>query len=660
MTAPLWRVGAGANRRHAPAASVRSDQLRLRGLLPVAGIAAALTFLVTAWWAREDPWAHPISRPHAQAGLQCVSCHRADDARPRCATCHPAHPSTRRGHQQASAAGELACADCHRVHQDFGGVAFEEGGARRFGPGASEPVALPEVRAGLRGVVPVIPLAVCARCHDPKAPQDPIGRCADASGTMSLCFDEHVAVQGATLGTQAGAGHRLPLWTAAREAVARAPKSPSPLRPDTGVLWGAVASIVFIALVTRALWARPPRRTGTAATPDVRPPERLRLPQIDVSTCLGCSACVDACPYDVLVMEDYVAKVARAQDCCGLTTCQERCPNGSLIVHDGEPIDDRPGVDESLQSLDVPGLYLAGDLTGMPLIRNAINQGAVAVRSVVASGRRGAPEALDLVIVGAGPAGLSAALQAKRDGLRFVVVEQGALAQSIAGFPRGKLVFDQPLSVPLIGELWLAESTKEELVRQWTRIVRSEALPIHTGHRVAEIVADPGGFWVSAAPAEGATVRFRAPSVVLAIGRRGTPRRLSAPVDASMEAHVFYSLADAGSFAQRRCVVVGLGDVAMEAALALSYTPGTTVTVVARGEDFARGKARNVAAMRAAEAAGRLQIRWKSAVEAVEPGAVRLSGAGEATVPADAVFVMIGSIAPWAFMQQIGIQRVGG
>ncbi|HEU5057728.1 MAG TPA: NAD(P)-binding domain-containing protein, partial [Kofleriaceae bacterium] len=382
------------------------------------------------------------------------------------------------------------------------------------------------------------------------------------------------------------------------------------------------------------------RRRPPPAAP-VRPPEVVRLPTINASTCIGCRACVDACPYDVLEIRRYVAVVARPADCCGLTLCEQKCPNGSLVMGDGVPVTGQVAVTDALESREVPGLYFAGDVTGAPLIRNAINQGGHAASAIADSlPARRDDSLLDLVIVGAGPAGLSAALAAKARGLRTLVLEQGSVADSIRSFPRGKLVFDQPLDLPLLGPLWLAESSKEELLGRWLRIVRQEQLPIREGARVASIDRD-GEDAFAVTTAEGKVHRAR--RVLVATGRRGSPRRLAVPVPAAWADHVHYSLADAESFAGRRVLVVGLGDVAMETAIALSRQAGTEVTVSYRGGEFRRGKARNIAEMRRRAAAGTLRICFQTEVARLEPGrAVLTSPAGEVEIPCDSVFVLIG------------------
>ncbi len=397
----------------------------------------------------------------------------------------------------------------------------------------------------------------------------------------------------------------------------------------------------------------------------------MRLPQIDTTSCLGCYACVDACPYDVLEVERYVAVVARPDACCGLTLCEQRCPNGSLRITDGEPIGDRPRLDDDLQSLDVPGLYLAGDVTGLPLIKNAILQGARAAERIAASLRDRAPDrapdrargegALDLVIVGAGPAGISAALRAGELGLSFVVIEQGSVAQSIRSFPRGKLVFDQPLELPVAGKLWLRESTKEELLSHWLRIVRQARLPVREDTRVTAIAREADLFRVTIEPREGgAPETLAARRVLLAIGQRGSPRRLGVPLAPDVEARVHYHLSDARSFEGKRVIVVGLGDVAMEAAVALSRQPSTAVTVVHRGEAFARGKARNIAEVKRLADTGRVGLRLGTEIAAITADRVTLRArdGAEASLGWDAVRVMIGSIPPWDVLRAAGVRTI--
>ncbi|MBC8069562.1 MAG: NAD(P)-binding domain-containing protein, partial [Deltaproteobacteria bacterium] len=431
--------------------------------------------------------------------------------------------------------------------------------------------------------------------------------------------------------------------------------------------WALIVGISFGAGVlgwagARGLAARRGRRRARARV-EVAPPERIRLPQINTATCIGCSACVDACPYDVLELHDYVAVSVRSADCCGLTLCEQRCPNGSLVVTDGAAIEDRAALDADLQSLDVPGLYLAGDLTGLPLIRNAINQGAHAVRAAAAALAERAPEPsdYDVVIIGAGPAGVSAALEAQVHRLRALVLEQGSVAESIRSFPRGKLVFDQPLGIPLVGELWLRESTKEELLAHWLRIVRQRQLPILERHRVTAVVrTEPGRFTITCARPEAEPVSFSARKVVVAIGKRGTARKLPLPIPDALLDRVHYGLADARSFAGQQVVIAGLGDVAMEAAIALCHQPGTTVTIVHRGAGFTRGKARNVAELRRLVETGRLAVHFAHEIVELTPTAIGLHGPGGArALPWERLLVMIGALPPWQTLEAMGVRRVG-
>jgi thioredoxin reductase len=235
------------------------------------------------------------------------------------------------------------------------------------------------------------------------------------------------------------------------------------------------------------------------------------------------------------------------------------------------------------------------------------------------------------------------------------------VAQSIQSFPRGKLVFDQPLDLPVAGKLWLQESTKEELLSHWLRIIRKEKLPIHQDTRMTAIERDAEGlFRVTTEPREGGrpTVRV-ARRVLLAIGQRGTPRRLPFELAPEAEARVHYHLSDAKSFEGKRVVVVGLGDVAMEAAIALSRQPGTTVTVVHRAEGFTRGKSRNITEVKRLAEAGRIQILWQREITAIDAERVTFGGAGRASSTLyDAVLVLIGSIPPERVLRAAGVRTV--
>lgn len=386
---------------------------------------------------------------------------------------------------------------------------------------------------------------------------------------------------------------------------------------------------------------------------------RLQYPAVDLSRCIGCGICIEACPEEgVLELVHGQAVVAHGSRCVGHGKCAEECPVGAIAVTLGDLSQRRdiPVLEPSHESPHTPGLFLAGEVTGFALIRTAVEHGRMVAREVARKLESlppvEDPSVLDLLIVGAGPAGLTCALEARERGLRFAVVEQDSLGGTIAHYPRRKLVMTQPVQLPLHGRLARSEYEKEELVALWEELATEHDLPLRTQTRFEGVERDENGV-LGVITSAG---RFRARTVCLALGRRGTPRRLG--VEGEDLPKVASSLIDAQSYRGRRILVVGGGDSAVEAALGLAEQPGNKVSLSYRGLAFTRIKARNEGRLEAAVRAGKLELLLGSQVQRISSDAVELAVGEDGrrlTLPNDEVFVLIGGEPPFALLERCGV-----
>ena len=401
----------------------------------------------------------------------------------------------------------------------------------------------------------------------------------------------------------------------------------------------------------RKLEMRSRAKREAAAESGLLEPASLH-PEIDPAQCIGCGACVRACPEgDILGLIDGKASLVEPSECIGHGACRSACPSNaiSLVFGTAKRGVDIPHVSEDFQT-NVPGIFIAGELGGMGLIRNAIEQGRQAVDSVRKLDGLGHPHRYDVVIVGGGPAGFSASLAAMQHRLRFATIEQDSFGGTVAHFPRGKLVMTAPATLPLIGKVKFREISKEKLLEFWGRAARDTGLQIRYGERVESVAANGGGFEVKTSRAI-----YPTRSIVLAIGRRGTPRKLDIPGEELPK--VVYRLVDPAQYRGQNVLVVGGGDSALEAAASIAEEPGATVTLSHRSENFSRAKMKNRERVAAARHAGRLDVLMPSQVERIAETAVQLTyGGNRITIRNDVVIVCVGGILPTPFLQNIGIE----
>lgn len=407
---------------------------------------------------------------------------------------------------------------------------------------------------------------------------------------------------------------------------------------------------------------------------------RLQHPDIDLSLCLGCGACIRACPEEgVLSLLHGQAVVVHGARCVGHGLCADACPPGAIALTLGDLSQrrDLPALTTDLEVVGVPGLFLAGEVGGFALVRTALTQGVAAAdaaaqrignrksvpaRSLVpaggpwaaesASGGEAPEEVFDLLVVGAGPGGLACSLRAKELGLNFVTIEQEPkIGGTVASYPRRKLVMTQPVDLPLHGRLPKLTYLKEELVELWQDAATGNDLPIRCGVRLLDLTRSDDGVFA----AKTATGVIRARNVCMALGRRGTPRKLGIPGEDLPK--VAYSLLDAESYQGRKILVVGGGDSAVEAAVGLSEQPGNEVTISYRKKAFFRLKGKNETKVQKAIAAGHVRTIFESDPVEITAGRVVLKGADGVPqeLANDEVFIFAGGDPPFALLERAGV-----
>jgi thioredoxin reductase len=387
-----------------------------------------------------------------------------------------------------------------------------------------------------------------------------------------------------------------------------------------------------------------------------------RHPVIDHSICILCGSCIRACPEthgdeSPLGIVDGRLLLVNPAKCVGHAQCEIQCPTGAMTVTLGELASDpnMPILTENNETI-IPGIFIAGELSGLPLVKNAIDQGNRVVAHIAAkkpetglSADVNVQEIYDVVIVGLGPSGLSATLSAHEHKLKYVTIEQRAMGGTVSNYPKQKIIMTSPIHLPLYGTIKKSEIMKEELIEIWNTMVEKYKLNLHVGEKVEGIIPDPDGRFFQVTTN---TAAFKTRNVILCLGRRGTPRKLG--IKGEDLSKVTYGLIDPDAYQKQKIIVVGGGDSAIESAIVLSKN--NDVTLSYRKESFFRIKDKNAVAINNAEKSGSVKIMLNSGLtEITEKTATIKVNEHSTEVENDYVFVMIGGEPPFPLLRSIGI-----
>jgi thioredoxin reductase (NADPH) len=380
-------------------------------------------------------------------------------------------------------------------------------------------------------------------------------------------------------------------------------------------------------------------------------------PHIDTNYCIGCATCTTACPEgDVLAMIAGKAVIVNGHKCIGHGLCADACPVGAITMVMASPSmgADMPYLTPEHETT-VSGLFIVGELGGLALIKNAVNQGRDCVDTISARlARNPAPRVkdgvYDVLVIGAGPAGISAALRAIENKLSYITLERDEVGGTVAKYPRQKLVMTSPVEFPMYGKFKKMQLSKENLLAFWDMVLNRADFNVCTGEKVEDIKkGEDAIFGVLTA-----NNQYRARHVILALGRAGEPKKLG--VKGEELPKVMYRLIEADHYINKKILVVGGGDSAVEAAMGLGHQAGNQVTLCYRGERFNRIKERNAKRIEDCMRKGKVKVLLQANPIEFKAESVSLDVQGiRQEIPNDFVWIFAGGTPPNEFLKKIGV-----
>ena len=384
---------------------------------------------------------------------------------------------------------------------------------------------------------------------------------------------------------------------------------------------------------------------------------RAQHPHIDSNKCIGCGTCTSVCPEgDVLGMLGGKAAIVKGYKCIGHSLCAEACPVGAITMVMATPSmgADMPQLTSDHET-NLANLFVIGELGGLALIKNAVNQGRSCI-DLIAGRLPALPQkteagVLDVVIVGAGPAGISASLRAIERKLNYVTLEQDEIGGAVAKYPRQKLVMTSPVEFPMYGKFTKLELSKENLLAFWHQVMQRADFKARTGEKVESVQRREDGLFTIISTKG----TYRCRSVVLALGRTGTPRKLGVPGEQLPK--VMYRLIEADHYINKKILIVGGGDSAIEAALGLASQTGNKVALSYRQSAFSRIKERNEQRIIAAMRSEKVEVLFNSKVTEINPGSAVVAVNGESReIPNDYIWIFAGGIPPYDLLRKAGVR----